>query len=78
MKTTLKMPRVSDTVDQVIVVDVSVTVGSQVEKGAIVITVDADKATVEIPAPATGTITAVFVKPDNEISTGDPIISIEA
>lgn len=78
MKTTVKMPRVSDTVDQVIVVDVAVLVGSRVEQGAIAVTVDADKATVEIPSPVTGTVTAVFVEPDAEISTGDPMFTVEA
>lgn len=77
MKTTIKMPRVSDTVNEVGVVDVPVSVGDRVEQGQVVLTVDADKVTADIPAPVSGTVTAILVNIDDEIATGDPIMTLD-
>jgi pyruvate/2-oxoglutarate dehydrogenase complex dihydrolipoamide acyltransferase (E2) component len=77
VKTTIKMPRVSDTVNTVGVVEIHVSAGDEVEQGHIVLTVDADKVTVDIPAPVSGTVTEVLVHVDDEISTGDPIMTLD-
>jgi pyruvate dehydrogenase E2 component (dihydrolipoamide acetyltransferase) len=77
VKTTIKMPRVSDTVNEVGVVDVPVSVGDRVEQGQVVLTVDADKVTADIPAPVSGTVTAILVNIDDEIATGDPIMTLD-
>ncbi|MEN8112894.1 MAG: biotin/lipoyl-containing protein [Actinomycetota bacterium] len=77
MKTTIKMPRVSDTVDEVLVVEWMVGAGDVIEAGATIISVDADKAVVEVPSPVAGTVLELLVEVDDEVTTGSPIIVVE-
>src|SRR5258705_13441401 len=51
-------------------------VGDNVNKGDVIAEVEADKATVEIEAPASGTLSAVSVQPGDEIKEGQAIGSI--
>ena len=48
MKTTLKLPRLGENVTSVFVVDLVATVGQTLKEGDVIITVETDKATLEI------------------------------
>lgn len=78
MRTVVKMPRISDTVDEVVVVEFLVDVGDLVDVGTPLLTADADKAVVEVPSPARGTIAEILIALDEEIATGTPIFVLEA
>ncbi|HUX83276.1 MAG TPA: dihydrolipoyllysine-residue acetyltransferase [Halothiobacillus sp.] len=59
------------------VIEVLVAVGDRVEKEQSLITLESDKATMEIPAPFGGIIRRVMVKNDDKMNIGDVIAEIE-
>ena len=51
MRTTLKMPKVGDAADKVVIVEILAKVGDQVSEGQTLFVVETDKSQVEVPAP---------------------------
>jgi pyruvate/2-oxoglutarate dehydrogenase complex dihydrolipoamide acyltransferase (E2) component len=78
MRYTLKMPKVGDAVDKVVVVDVLAKVGEHIAVGQALLRVETDKANVEIPSPFAGTVTDILVAVGEEVATGTPTLAIEA
>jgi pyruvate/2-oxoglutarate dehydrogenase complex dihydrolipoamide acyltransferase (E2) component len=78
VKVTVKMPRVADSVDTVTVVEWEKSVGQIVATGETLLRVETDKAIVEVPSPIAGTVLALLVTSDADITTGTPIATIEA
>jgi pyruvate/2-oxoglutarate dehydrogenase complex dihydrolipoamide acyltransferase (E2) component len=78
MRYTLKMPKVGDAVDKVVVVDVLAKVGERIAVGQALFLVETDKANVEIPSPFAGTVTDILVAVGEEVATGMPTLAIEA
>jgi 2-oxoglutarate dehydrogenase E2 component (dihydrolipoamide succinyltransferase) len=74
MKMTIKMPRVGDTVDEVYLVAWKIAVGDTIAAGDMIMEVETDKATVEVPSPITGTILELLFKESDEIKTGEAIV----
>jgi pyruvate/2-oxoglutarate dehydrogenase complex dihydrolipoamide acyltransferase (E2) component len=77
MRVTLKMPKVGDAADKVVVVTVNTRSGDHVSEGQILMLVETDKATVEVPSPMAGAVAAVLVAEGDEVSTGAPTFVIE-
>jgi len=77
MRTSVKMPRVADTVDEVVIVEWLVEVGASVLAGDVLMRVETDKALVEVPSPVAGTLTAQLVEVDDEVVTGTLIAQLE-
>ncbi|MDA2963121.1 MAG: hypothetical protein O3A27_05145 [Actinomycetota bacterium] len=77
MKMTIKMPRVGDTVDEVYLVAWKVAVGDTIVAGDMIMEVETDKATVEVPSPIAGTILELLFKEGGEIKTGEAIVICE-
>ncbi len=71
----VKIPDIGDFKD-VEVIEVLVANGDRVEKEASLITLESDKATMEIPAPEAGTVDALQVKVGDRVSQGDPILTL--
>ncbi|BES71061.1 dihydrolipoyllysine-residue acetyltransferase [Marinobacter nanhaiticus D15-8W] len=63
--------------ESVEVIEISVTAGDSVEEEAAILVVESDKASVELPAPAAGTIKSISVKVGDRISEGDVVGQIE-
>lgn len=78
MKSTVKLPRVAETVDEVVISEIDVEVGSQVAAGEILMRVETDKALVEVPSPISGVVVELLVSIDDEVGTGTPIVVIES
>ena len=78
MKSTVKLPRVAETVDEVVISEIDVEVGSQVATGDILMRVETDKALVEVPSPISGVVVELLVSIDDEVGTGTPIVVIES
>ena len=78
MKSTVKLPRVAETVDEVIISELVVEPGSTVAAGDILMRVETDKALVEVPAPVAGRVVEFLVSIDDEVATGTPIVVIES
>lgn len=59
---------------QVDVIEVMVHVGDQIDIDTPLITLESDKASMEIPSPVTGTVTKLHVKVGDNVSEGDLIL----
>ena len=75
---TIKMPRVGETVDEVYLVGWNKAVGDVIAVGDDLMEVETDKATVQVPSPAAGTLLEIFFKDGDEIKTGDAIAICES
>ena len=58
------------------VIDVAVKVGDEIKLDDTLITLETDKATMDVPATAAGTITAVAVKVGDKVSEGALIVTV--
>ena len=63
--------------DGVTVIEVSVSEGDQVSEGDTLIVLESDKASMEIPAPASGRVAALLVKEGQQVVEGDAICDLE-
>ena len=77
MLTTLKMPKVGDAVDEVVVREIKIAPGAKVAKGDTMFVVETDKAQVEVPAPVDATVSEVLIAVDEEVKTGAPTIVLD-
>lgn len=68
------MPRVGDTVDEVYLVAWKVAIGDTITIGEMIMEVETDKATVEVPSPIAGTILELLFKKNDAIKTGEAIL----
>ena len=72
----IKVPDIGDFTD-VPVVSILVSVGDTVAEEDALIELESDKATMEVPSPAAGKITAITVKEGDKVSQGTVIMQIE-
>ena len=77
MLTTLKMPKVGDAVDEVVIKEIKVERGASVSKEDTLFIVETDKAQVEIPAPASGVISDVLIAVGDDVKVGAPTIVLD-
>lgn len=70
------LPDIGD-FDQVEIVEILVAVGDQVEAEDSLLTLESDKATMEIPSPHGGRVTQINVTVGDKISRGDPLLMLE-
>src|SRR5271168_2994696 len=71
--TEVKVPDIGDFKD-VPIIDIHVKVGDPVNAEDPLITLESDKATMDVPAPSAGTIRQVLVKVGDRVSEGTPIV----
>ena len=78
--TTLKSVFVPDIGDfkEIPVIEVLVKPGDMVEAEDSIITLESDKATMEVPAPAKGVVKEIKVNPGDTVSEGSLILSMES
>lgn len=60
------------------VIDIMVSVGDDIEANQALITIESDKATVDIPSSANGKVLELLVKKGDKVSAGSPIAKIKA
>src|SRR4051812_43902849 len=75
--TQVAVPDIGDFSD-VPVIEVLVTEGDAVEVDTPLVTLESDKATMEIPAPVAGVVDKLLVKLGDKVSEGTPIATIAA
>ena len=63
--------------EHVPVIEISVSVGDQIEKEASLIVLESDKASMEVPSPFAGIVKAIMVKEGDTLCQGDLILDIE-
>ncbi|HSN54850.1 MAG TPA: 2-oxo acid dehydrogenase subunit E2 [Candidatus Sulfomarinibacteraceae bacterium] len=77
MSTIIRIPELGEGVDSVEVVSVLVEVGDRVELEQPLIEVETDKAAVEVPATAAGTVTEVHVAAGDSLGPDAPIVTVD-
>ena len=74
---TIKLPDIGVS-DAVEIIEISVKAGDDVSADDTLLVLESDKASMDIPAPRAGRIGKVLVSEGDKVSTGDPIIEMEA
>lgn len=72
----VEVPDIGDFTD-VDIIEVLVAPGDQIAAEDALITLESDKATIEIPSPQAGTVREVLVKVTDKVSQGDVILTME-
>ncbi len=73
--TTIQVPDIGD-FENVDIIEVLVSPGEQVQEETSLITLETDKATMDIPCPLSGTIEELLVKVGDKVSQGDAILKL--
>jgi pyruvate dehydrogenase E2 component (dihydrolipoamide acetyltransferase) len=74
----ITLPALSESINEGVVADVRVKAGDTLKAGDIVVVVEAEKSTVEVPAESGGTITEVLVKKGDTVKVGQVLARAEA
>ncbi len=72
----VKVPDIGN-YDGVPVIDLLVKVGDRVEKEASLVTLESDKATMDVPAPEAGVVKSIRLKVGDKVSQGDAVLVLE-
>jgi dihydrolipoamide dehydrogenase len=72
----VEVPDIGDFTD-VDIIEVLVSVGDIIAEEDALITLESDKATIEIPSPSAGTVKEVLVKVNDKVTQGDLILKLE-
>jgi len=72
----VRVPDIGDFED-VDVIELLVAVGDEVEVEASLVTLESDKATMEIPSPAAGRVSSLRVEVGDKVSEGDVLLELE-
>ncbi len=73
-----KLPELGENIEGGDVVSILVAVGDSVSEGQAILELEAGKASMEIPSPATGTISAVHIAQGDTVEVGQLTFTIEA
>lgn len=72
-----RLPLLGDNISSADVIKVHVKEGDKVEVDQVVVEIETDKATVEVPSEIAGIVKQVYVKEGSKAAVGEPVISIE-
>src|SRR6185437_4671763 len=73
----LVMPEMGESVTEGTVLEWHVAEGDSVEEGQTMVEVSTDKVDAEVPAPASGTVTKIYVQVDEDVEVGKPLADID-
>ncbi len=71
------MPEMGESVTEGTVLEWHVAEGDLVEEGQTMVEVSTDKVDAEVPAPASGTVTKIYVQADEDVEVGKPLADID-
>ena len=74
----VRVPNIGDFEDGVEVIEISVSVGDSIALGEGVLTLESDKASMEIPSTSAGMVTAILVNVGDKVVEGDVLIQVES
>ncbi|MCY3561277.1 MAG: hypothetical protein OXH20_08945 [bacterium] len=78
MRQTVKLPKLGDTANEVLVLEWSVAVGDAVAAGDVLMRVETDKVEADVPSPVAGTVAELSVGVEDEVPVGAAICVIES
>ena len=76
MSQDIKVPDIGDFKD-VPVIEVLVKIGQSIKVDDTLITLESDKATLDVPSPQAGIVASIVVKPGDKVSQGSVIVTLE-
>lgn len=76
MRHTVKLPKLADSSDDVVVLEWLVAEGSTVTAGQPLLRVETAKAEVDVECPLSGTVVELLVDVDAEVMSGSPIVVV--
>ena len=74
----ITMPKLSDTMEDGVVVRWLKGIGESVAKGEVVAEIETDKATMEMESPEDGVLSEIHVEEGQRVSVGEPMAAIDA
>lgn len=77
MRVDFNLPHLGEGISSADIIKVHVKEGDKVEVDQIIIEIETDKATVEVPSEVTGIVKTVHVKEGEKANVGAPVISVE-
>lgn len=72
---TVKVPDLGD-IDAAEIIEVNVAVGDELDEEQVIVVVESDKASLEIPSPKVGKVESVSVSVGDKVGTGDALITL--
>ena len=78
MEHTIKMPRLGDTTQEVVIESWDVASGESVSAGEVLMTVETEKVTTGVPSPVSGRLVSQLVAEGDEVPVGAPFAIIES
>lgn len=78
MPTEIRLPALSESINEGVVSEVRVKSGDTIKAGDIVVVVEAEKSTVEVPADSGGKVTEVLVKKGDTVKVGQVLARAES
>lgn len=76
MRHTIKLPKLGDTTEEVVVIEWLVAEGDTVAEGDALFRAETDKVEADVPAPVAGVLSERLVAEQDEVANGSPIAVI--
>lgn len=76
MRHTIKLPKLGDTTEEVVVLEWLVAEGDSVAEGDVLFRAETDKVEADVPAPIAGVLAEKLVAEQDEVVNGAPIAVI--
>lgn len=77
MEKSIKMPELGEGVESAVIVDVLVSKGDKIDVDQVILEVETDKATVEVPSEVSGTVKDVLIEKGKTVEVGTDIFILE-
>ena len=71
------LPDLGEDIEEADVLQVYVSIGDSIELEQPIVEIETEKATLDLPSPVAGTVTAIHVRQGDTIRPGDPVLSVE-
>ncbi|HMR48854.1 MAG TPA: dihydrolipoamide acetyltransferase family protein [Arachnia sp.] len=78
MATVIVMPQLGNSVESCLIVSWQIQVGDEIAENGVICEVETDKASMDVPAPAGGTVLAVLWEEGDEVPVKEPLIVVGA
>jgi len=74
---TVTLPKLGEMTEDAVLIEWLVEVGSRVEEGEPLVTVDTDKVEADVPSPVTGVVRELLANVEQELPVGAGLCTIE-
>ena len=78
MEHRVKLPKLGDNTDEVVVIEWVVNEGDTVAVGDPLLRVETDKVDADVPSPIAGVVRRLLVNPSDEVATGTVVCVVES